>query len=568
MRPMSAMRVGAVLVALGSLCGLPAEERILSMEEARGILGDALPYHVAQAGRILEARRASPEMGGGGSVSSLVTIQVGNQEADGLNVILWAWDLTLEPDEFDLITFYTDGEPLTTIVNGEPYQVASINASALISVTDQTGPQIRKVVGENLDTAKLTESEDSLEVLPRPPFSDPTISPCGPGPRDPSTGKCSLAIEWTNPTPPAWYSFFLEEELLIEEDEPLKDYILWLGPGKGVFAKEAHGDQALHVIPGFAPGKACVYMVGSRSEGGNDYLGHMVEVCCDLSCPDRGCDGPFVRRFAASGKGALESKQDFLISFLPGESVYTAIHVKLDGVELPPLPGNANEIYLSGIEPGVHEVVLEGECGDGGISSPSRYQFYVVPEGIEATPPSEVKSKFLDEDYTRITVTWKNAAEPLVHEVFLLDEEGRYQHAITVSGRSSGANIEVTREGHRVAVLSFFQAGTFAYFSEPIVSEPAPPPLTRFLRGDCDANDNLDLTDAIFTLDLLFQGGEESSCNLGCDSNFDGRQDLADAVFTLNFLFLGGPPPEGNYPQCDEVPEELRPICPRSTCRR
>jgi len=275
-----------------------------------------------------------------------------------------------------------------------------------------------------------------------------------------------------------------------------------------------------------------------------------------------------VRRFASGAWDTEEGKRDVLISFLPGESPYDGIGATLDGAELPALPGNANELYLQNLEPGVHEVVLVGDCGDGGISTPSRYQFYVVPEGIEATSPSAVESRFVDEDYSRITVSWTNTAEPLVHEVFLVDEEGRYRYALTVSARAAAANVEGAREGIRVAVISFFQAGTFAYFSEPVLSDPAPPPLTRFLRGDCDGNDNLDLTDAIFTLNRLFKGGEDSACLVGCDSNSDNRYDLADAVFTLNHLFLGGPQPEGGYPECEKAPEELRPLCPRSTCRR
>lgn len=47
---------------------------------------------------------------------------------------------------------------------------------------------------------------------------------------------------------------------------------------------------------------------------------------------------------------------------------------------------------------------------------------------------------------------------------------------------------------------------------------------------------------------VVIQGGSESPCVVGCDSNSDGRDDIADAVFTLNHLFLGGPQPEGPFP--------------------
>ena len=67
--------------------------------------------------------------------------------------------------------------------------------------------------------------------------------------------------------------------------------------------------------------------------------------------------------------------------------------------------------------------------------------------------------------------------------------------------------------------------------------------------GDCNQDDNLDLSDGICLLATLFLGGPTS-----CDQqeaftalmnvNGDGSLDLSDAVTIFSFLFLGGPPPE------------------------
>jgi hypothetical protein len=75
-----------------------------------------------------------------------------------------------------------------------------------------------------------------------------------------------------------------------------------------------------------------------------------------------------------------------------------------------------------------------------------------------------------------------------------------------------------------------------------------------FIRGDCDGDKLLNLTDAIFLLDHLFMGGPEWTCEDACDTNADGAidnpVDISDAVYLLDFLFLGGPVPPAPFPEC------------------
>lgn len=65
----------------------------------------------------------------------------------------------------------------------------------------------------------------------------------------------------------------------------------------------------------------------------------------------------------------------------------------------------------------------------------------------------------------------------------------------------------------------------------------------RFVRGDCQPSGSRDITDSLFLLVHLFQGGADPSCDDACDSNDDGAVDISDATFLLNYLFLGGEPP-------------------------
>ena len=65
----------------------------------------------------------------------------------------------------------------------------------------------------------------------------------------------------------------------------------------------------------------------------------------------------------------------------------------------------------------------------------------------------------------------------------------------------------------------------------------------RPTRGDANSDDRLNVTDAVFILNLLFAGGVEARCDVLVDANSDQGRNLTDAVFVLNFLFTGGPGP-------------------------
>jgi hypothetical protein len=65
-----------------------------------------------------------------------------------------------------------------------------------------------------------------------------------------------------------------------------------------------------------------------------------------------------------------------------------------------------------------------------------------------------------------------------------------------------------------------------------------------FRRGDANADGEVDIADAMFTLSWLFAEGVDPSCLDAADSNDDGEIDIADAIKTLGHLFAG----EGDLP--------------------
>jgi len=83
-----------------------------------------------------------------------------------------------------------------------------------------------------------------------------------------------------------------------------------------------------------------------------------------------------------------------------------------------------------------------------------------------------------------------------------------------------------------------------------------------FLRGNCNNDASISISDPIFLLEFLFAGGVAPFCGSACDLNDSGNIDLSDAIFSLTFLFVGGAPPPPPYPACDADPTLDSTQCP------
>ena len=87
------------------------------------------------------------------------------------------------------------------------------------------------------------------------------------------------------------------------------------------------------------------------------------------------------------------------------------------------------------------------------------------------------------------------------------------------------------------------------------VSDPNPPDAVpvgaRFLRGDSNADGDIDISDGVLVLIYLFlDGGASPPCLRSADPDGTGVIELSDAIYILRFLFLDGPPPEAPFPEC------------------
>ncbi len=116
-----------------------------------------------------------------------------------------------------------------------------------------------------------------------------------------------------------------------------------------------------------------------------------------------------------------------------------------------------------------------------------------------------------------------------------------------------------------VVMLKPLEAGRYTIDTLAIVDTPDGPAVaatqydieveemngeTLFLRGDCNDDGEVNISDATCALDRLFAGAAAPGCLAALNTNGDGAVDIADPVFLLNFLFAGGPRLSAPFPDC------------------
>ena len=74
--------------------------------------------------------------------------------------------------------------------------------------------------------------------------------------------------------------------------------------------------------------------------------------------------------------------------------------------------------------------------------------------------------------------------------------------------------------------------------------------LTEFVRSDANGDGFTDLSDGIWLLNFLFQGGPIIDCAEANDANADGGIDTADPIYIINYYFVGGSAPDSPFPDC------------------
>jgi len=81
----------------------------------------------------------------------------------------------------------------------------------------------------------------------------------------------------------------------------------------------------------------------------------------------------------------------------------------------------------------------------------------------------------------------------------------------------------------------------------------------RFVRGEINQDNNLDVSDVVSILFHLFQPDFEIPCERAADVNDSGSVDVSDPIYELAFFYQAGPAPAAPYPACgiDPSPDGL-----------
>ena len=96
--------------------------------------------------------------------------------------------------------------------------------------------------------------------------------------------------------------------------------------------------------------------------------------------------------------------------------------------------------------------------------------------------------------------------------------------------------------GDRVPDFVLLGGGIFSQGLEVVLGQPGEFP-RRFLRGDCNADGVLDVTDPIANLSFQFVGTFVPPCLDALDFDDSGGLDVTDPILSLTHQFLGGPAP-------------------------
>lgn len=134
-------------------------------------------------------------------------------------------------------------------------------------------------------------------------------------------------------------------------------------------------------------------------------------------------------------------------------------------------------------------------------------------------------------------------------------------HSNTLFAASEWSVLRYRRDGTWVEFLSNLTAArgiTFTRSGLLVVSEPGQLVGVdgwryRFKRGDVDGNLQINLTDAVYILNYLFQSGPEPGCWDSADVDDNSKIEMLDATHLLDYLFRGGPPPAPPY---SDLPDE------------
>ncbi len=234
---------------------------------------------------------------------------------------------------------------------------------------------------------------------------------------------------------------------------------------------------------------------------------------------------------------------------------YNSLELFIDGRREVELDGELIEYTIENLAIGEHVLGLQGQSGDL-VSERVSISFTVLPSTPLREPVTEMSCSYIPGGGGTIEVTWSPGADGWSSGILQL---GAGENLEIAAGATSVTAEGVGPEVPEFAIVFRNDDGYFSdRFFPPCSVRPA-----VFLRGDCNSDGGVNISDAIFQLNHLYLGRERWYCDDACDANDDGRTNLSDAVTIIGYVFFGEIEPIGMEPTCgpDETDDFLGGIC-------
>ena len=237
------------------------------------------------------------------------------------------------------------------------------------------------------------------------------------------------------------------------------------------------------------------------------------------------------------------------------EFAYDSIEILADGVLVETLAGTATSTALAlgaateycvvGVANGT---AAPGTCATGSCDIPA---VGVAPSAIDCVT---------DYEFCEVTVTWTNGETNYSSIEVLVDGVS----AAILPGTDSTAIVTLAAT-EVVSTIEVVATDICGIALAPIscTAECLP---ERFIRGDANGDNSVDISDVIASLGFTFSGNPVG-CLDALDGNDSGSVDISDAIFMLAYIFSASSEPFAPFPACGVDPTDDGIDCANYTCQ-
>lgn len=218
---------------------------------------------------------------------------------------------------------------------------------------------------------------------------------------------------------------------------------------------------------------------------------------------------------------------------------YDTIRVLRNGAEAAVLPGTATSYKQEGLASGLYTYRLIGETDDGAMTMASaQCEVTIVP-----SPENLLATVVVLGLSGRVTLTWDLAGLYDSISVKRTGPDGTQYFGPLPGNETRYVDDGVPEGSYVYQVIAF--VGSHSAESEEVAADIV---LIRFIRGDANGDDQVDLADAIWLLNYLFRDGLQPPNFDAADADDSGSLDVTDVIYIVDWRFNSGAPPPPPFP--------------------